>query len=60
MISTSFVALHINQSLTLVEYLVPVLLYLLIFTGIGLSLLWGFRLFGIASSRTHGRGENND
>lgn len=47
MLSTWFVVLHAPQSVTLVEYLFRVLVYLLPFIGIGVTILWGVRVIGI-------------
>ncbi len=60
MISTSFVVLHAGQSVTLVEYLLRVLVYLLWFAGIGVAFFWGFRVIGIVRSGLHARERGND
>jgi hypothetical protein len=57
MIVTSLPVLHINQSVTLAEYLFRVLLLV---TGIGAILVCGVRVVGIVRSEICGRVERDD
>ena len=60
MIVTALPVLHLDQSVTLVEYLFRVFGHLLLFTGIGAILACGVRVIGIVRSEIHGRVESND
>lgn len=60
MISAFFVVLHTVQAVTLVEYLFRVLVYLLAFTGIGVTIFGGFRVIEIVQSEISRRGGIND
>lgn len=46
--------------MTLGEYLFRVLVYLLAFTGIGVTLFWGIRVIGVVHSEISKRGGINE
>ncbi len=46
--------------MTLVEYLFRVFVYLLTFTGTGVTTFWGVRVIGIVRSETARRGRTDD
>lgn len=60
MISTSFAVLHASQSVPFAEYLVRVFVYLLFFSGIGVTMYWAVRVIELVQSEISGRGETND
>jgi hypothetical protein len=60
MISIWFVVLHTGQGVSLVEYLFRVLVYLTLFTGIGVTVFWVVRMIEIVQSKIDRRGRIND
>lgn len=58
--STVPVVLHTGQAVTLVEYLFRVLVYLLAFTGIGVTVFSGLRAVEIVQSGIGRRGRTDD
>lgn len=52
--------LHVGPSVSLGEYLVRVLVYLLLFSGIGLAFILGFRVIGTVCSVIRRQGKLTD
>lgn len=50
LISILVVVLHTGEAVTLAEYLLRVLVYLLAFAGIGVAVFWGVRVIEIVRS----------
>jgi len=59
MLSISFAVLHTGHGVTLAEYLFRVFVYLLLFTGIGVTTFWGVRVIGTVRSEIGRRGRTD-
>ena len=56
----SFIVLHTGQTITLVEYVIRLFVYLVSITGIGVSMYWVVRVTEIVYAEISGDRGSND